>query len=56
GPEFSGIHDAEDFRRRYPDGRIGGDPALYSPDAGCQILDAAVEDTVEALEELRAEE
>jgi creatinine amidohydrolase len=47
GPAESGIYDAQDFRRRYPDGRIGSDPSLCSAEHGAQLLHAAVEDTVE---------
>lgn len=38
------IHDALDYRRRFPDGRIGSNPALASPAAGQQLYDAAVAD------------
>lgn len=55
-PPFSGIHDAEDYRRRYPDGRIGVDPSRYSERAGAEVHAAAVDDTVEALRELRESE
>lgn len=37
-----GFHDARDFRRRYPDGRIGSDPSLASPEKGKALMDAAV--------------
>jgi creatinine amidohydrolase len=35
-----------DFRRRFPDGRIGSNPGLASPDKGQQIFEAAVPDLV----------
>jgi creatinine amidohydrolase len=33
-----------DFRRRYPDGRIGSNPGLATPEKGKLIFDAAVAD------------
>ncbi|HEX4078853.1 MAG TPA: creatininase family protein [Rhizomicrobium sp.] len=36
------IHDAADYRRRFPDGRIGSDPSQASPEAGEKIVAAAV--------------
>ncbi len=35
--------DADDYRRNFPDGRIGSDSALASVEAGKQIFDLAVE-------------
>ena len=32
----------EDYRRRFPDGRIGSDPSQASPEAGKKIVGAAV--------------
>jgi creatinine amidohydrolase len=34
--------DAADYRRKFPDGRIGSNPALASPEAGRRLHDAAV--------------
>jgi creatinine amidohydrolase len=39
--------DAEDYRRTFPDGRIGSNPGLATPEAGKRFLDAAVVDIVE---------
>jgi len=45
------IRDALDYRARFPDGRIGSDPTLASPELGRQIIDAAAP---ALLEEVRA--
>ena len=34
--------DAADYRRHFPDGRIGSNPALATPEAGKRLYDAAV--------------
>lgn len=44
---YGPIGDAEDYRRRFPDGRIGSNPMLASVEAGEKLLKAAVEDVVE---------
>ncbi|HVR29960.1 MAG TPA: creatininase family protein [Thermoanaerobaculia bacterium] len=41
------IRDAEDFRRRFPDGRMGSDPSLASVEAGERLCAAAVDDVRE---------
>jgi creatinine amidohydrolase len=41
------IIDAQDYRRRFPDGRIGSDPSLASVEHGEQLFRAAVDDVVE---------
>ena len=38
------IYDAEDYRRRFPDGRIGSNPALAKGADGAKLYEAAVED------------
>lgn len=42
------IYDAEDYRRRFPDGRIGSDPSLATAEIGQQLYDAAVEELSQA--------
>lgn len=36
------IYDADDYRRRFPDGRIGSDPTLATIEIGQALYDAAV--------------
>ncbi|MBD2145820.1 creatininase family protein [Sphaerospermopsis sp. FACHB-1194] len=46
-PEVAGghkIYGAVDFRLRYPDGRMGSNPDLASPEHGKQFYDVAVEE------------
>lgn len=45
------IYDADDYRGRFPDGRIGSDPSLASADAGRQLYEAAVGDVARDYEE-----
>jgi creatinine amidohydrolase len=41
------IRDADDYRRQFPDGRIGSDPSLASVNIGARIYVAAVADVTE---------
>lgn len=38
------IYSATDFRKHYPDGRMGSNPALATPEHGKQFYDAAVKE------------
>lgn len=38
------IYDCEDYRRRFPDGRIGSDPTLATGDIGKRLRDASVKE------------
>lgn len=38
------IYGAADFRRRYPDGRMGSNPALATPEHGRQLYELAVKE------------
>jgi creatinine amidohydrolase len=46
-PRSTGFFDCADYRRRFPDGRIGSDPSLSTPEHGAQIYRAAVADMIE---------
>ena len=39
-----GFYDCEDYRRRFPDGRIGSDPTLATAEIGGRLRAAAVKD------------
>ena len=41
---YGPIRDAEDYRKRFPDGRIGSDPSLATVEAGEKLCAAAVAD------------
>ena len=42
-----GFTDADDYRRNFPDGRIGSNPGLASADAGRRFYEAAVKEIAE---------
>jgi creatinine amidohydrolase len=48
------IRDAADYRRCFPDGRIGSNPGLASVAHGERILEAAVADILEDFEAFTA--
>ena len=41
---YGPIYDADDYRRRFPDGRIGSDPSLATVEIGAELFKAAVTD------------
>ena len=47
-PSYGVFYDSADYRHRYPDGRIGSDPSLSTPEHGRQLYETAVEDMSEA--------
>lgn len=47
-PAPRGVYSAPDFRRRYPDGRMGSNPALATPEHGQRFYQIAVEEMVTA--------
>ena len=54
-PKSRGFFDSADFRRRYPDGRMGSDPSLSSPEHGERLYAVAVEDMVEVYQKFVAD-
>jgi creatinine amidohydrolase len=42
-PKTGGFTDAEDYRRSFPDGRIGSNPSLANPEDGRRLYEVAVE-------------
>ena len=49
------VRDALDFRARHPDGRMGSDPALATPEAGGEIVRFAAEALIRDVAEFAAE-
>lgn len=49
------IRDALDYRARFPDGRIGSDPAQASPEKGQRIIDASIPALIEDVTAFAAE-
>lgn len=47
-PRSGGFFEAAGYRRRFPDGRIGSDPSLSSPEHGERLYASAVADMAEA--------
>jgi creatinine amidohydrolase len=45
------IYGAADFRRRYPDGRMGSDPSLATPDHGQQLYELAVAEIAQSYQD-----
>ena len=50
------FHDARNYRRRFPDGRIGSDSSLATPEFGKRLLAAAVADVARIYETFLTEE
>ena len=48
------FHDAEDYRSQFPDGRIGSDPTLATPEIGKQLFEASVRHIGQVYEEFMA--
>src|SRR5579863_6642490 len=48
------IRDAEDFRRRFPDGRMGSDPSQANGEAGRRIVEAAVKAVILEFQQFEA--
>src|SRR5579863_9671865 len=49
------IRDAEDYRRRFPDGRIGSDPSQANVEAGRRIVEAAVKAVISEFQQFEAQ-
>jgi creatinine amidohydrolase/Fe(II)-dependent formamide hydrolase-like protein len=49
------IREAADFRARYPDGRMGSDPAQATPEKGAEIVELAVKGLIEEVKAFGAD-
>jgi creatinine amidohydrolase len=56
GPYGRAFADADDYRRLFPDGRIGSDPSLAAPEHGKRLMDAAIRDISEDYQHFMAEQ
>jgi creatinine amidohydrolase len=54
-PRSGGFFDSADYRRRFPDGRIGSDPSLSTPEHGKRIFEAAVAEMIEVYQKFVAD-
>jgi creatinine amidohydrolase len=45
------IYGAADFRRRYPDGRMGSDPSLATPEHGKELYELAVKELTQSYQQ-----
>ena len=52
-PSADDFADAADYRRLFPDGRIGSNPSLANPADGKRLFDAAVADIAEEFKRFR---
>ena len=50
------FYDARDYRRRFPDGRIGSDPSMATPAHGERLMVVAAADLAEAYRQFMSEE
>ena len=46
------FYDSADYRKKFPDGRIGSNPALATAEVGKKIYESAIKDFAEALQSL----
>jgi creatinine amidohydrolase len=55
GPTARDFADAEDYRRLFPDGRIGSEPSLARPEHGARFVETAVREITEEYRRFVAE-